>query len=47
MGVNGRAWAAEHLPWGVVAAQMAHAYEETVRDHRTYQQGHAKVAVVP
>jgi glycosyltransferase involved in cell wall biosynthesis len=33
MGINGRRWVAEHLPWKVVAAQMARAYEETVRSH--------------
>jgi glycosyltransferase involved in cell wall biosynthesis len=33
MGSNGRRWAAAHLPWKVVAAQMASAYEEIVRDH--------------
>lgn len=33
MGRNGRRWVAEHLPWKVVAAQMARAYEEIVRDH--------------
>jgi glycosyltransferase involved in cell wall biosynthesis len=35
MGINGRSWVAEHLPWKVVAAQMARAYEETVRVHNT------------
>jgi glycosyltransferase involved in cell wall biosynthesis len=35
MGINGRRWVAEHLPWKVVAAQMARAYEETVRVHNT------------
>lgn len=34
MGSNGRRWVAEHLPWHVVAAQMARAYEEIVWDHR-------------
>jgi len=33
MGSNGRRWVAEHLPWKVVAAQMARAYEDLVRDH--------------
>jgi len=33
MGSNGRRWVAEHLPWKVVAAQMARAYEDIVRDH--------------
>lgn len=33
MGNNGRRWVAEHLLWKVVAAQMASAYEEVVRDH--------------
>jgi len=28
MGNNGRTWVAENLPWKVVAAQMARAYEE-------------------
>jgi glycosyltransferase involved in cell wall biosynthesis len=28
MGSNGRSWVAENLPWKVVAAQMAGAYEE-------------------
>jgi glycosyltransferase involved in cell wall biosynthesis len=37
MGANGRRWVAEHLPWKVVATQMASAYEETVRHHRTRQ----------
>jgi glycosyltransferase involved in cell wall biosynthesis len=31
MGIKGRSWVAEHLPWKVVAAQMATAYAETVR----------------
>jgi len=30
MGTNGRRWAAEHLPWEIVAAQMVKAYEELV-----------------
>ncbi len=47
MGINGRRWVAEHLPWSVVAAQMAHAYEEIVRDRRTCQPSQAKVAVTP
>jgi len=47
MGTNGRRWVAEHLPWKVVAAQMAQAYEEIVRDHRTCQLSQAKVAVAP
>jgi glycosyltransferase involved in cell wall biosynthesis len=34
MGNNGRRWVAEHLPWNVVAAQMARAYEETIEYHR-------------
>jgi glycosyltransferase involved in cell wall biosynthesis len=34
MGGNGRRWVAERLPWEVVAAQMARAYEEIVRDQR-------------
>lgn len=34
MGSNGRRWVAEHLPWTVVAAQMANAYEEVIRDNR-------------
>ena len=34
MGNNGRRWVAEHLPWNVVAAQMARVYEETVKYHR-------------
>jgi glycosyltransferase involved in cell wall biosynthesis len=33
MGSNGRRWAAQHLPWEVVAAQMTRAYEDTVRGH--------------
>jgi glycosyltransferase involved in cell wall biosynthesis len=33
MGINGRRWVAETLPWNVVAAQMAKAYEETMRSH--------------
>jgi glycosyltransferase involved in cell wall biosynthesis len=33
MGSNGHRWVAEHLPWKIVAAQMAFAYEEIVRDH--------------
>ncbi len=33
MGIKGRSWVAEHLPWKVVASQMARAYEETVRGH--------------
>jgi glycosyltransferase involved in cell wall biosynthesis len=34
MGINGRRWVAEHLPWNIVAAQMASAYAEVVRDYR-------------
>jgi glycosyltransferase involved in cell wall biosynthesis len=33
MGSRGRRWVAEHLTWKIVAAQMASAYEEMVRDH--------------
>jgi glycosyltransferase involved in cell wall biosynthesis len=33
MGINGRRWVAEHLPWEIVAAQMVRAYEETLRGH--------------
>jgi glycosyltransferase involved in cell wall biosynthesis len=47
MGINGRRWVAEHLPWSVVAVQMARAYEEIVRDRRTCQPSQAKVAVAP
>jgi glycosyltransferase involved in cell wall biosynthesis len=42
MGSNGRRWVAEHLPWNVVAAQMARAYEETIRYH-----GEEKSAIRP
>lgn len=31
MGIDGRRWVAAHLPWNIVAAQMANAYEETIR----------------
>jgi len=34
MGGDGRRWVAEHLPWNVVAAQMARAYEETIEYHK-------------
>jgi glycosyltransferase involved in cell wall biosynthesis len=34
MGKNGRRWVAEHLPWSVVAAQMANVYAEVIRDHQ-------------
>ena len=37
MGNSGRRWVAEHLPWNVVAAQMANAYEEMKRDSRAYE----------
>ena len=40
MGNNGRLWVAEHLPWKIVAAQMAQAYKETIEYHRQ-----ARVAV--
>ncbi len=33
MGDNGRRWAAEHLAWDIVGAQMVRVYEEVVRDH--------------
>lgn len=33
MGSNGRRWVTEHLPWKVVAAQMARVYEDIVREH--------------
>jgi glycosyltransferase involved in cell wall biosynthesis len=35
MGNDGRRWVAEHLPWKVVAARMANAYAEVIRDNRT------------
>jgi glycosyltransferase involved in cell wall biosynthesis len=35
MGINGRKWVAEHLPWNVVAAQMVRAYEDTIKYHDT------------
>jgi glycosyltransferase involved in cell wall biosynthesis len=47
MGSNGRRWAAEHLPWGVVAAQMAHAYEDMVRERRARRLCQAEVALTP
>jgi glycosyltransferase involved in cell wall biosynthesis len=31
MGNNGRQWAAEHLLWSAVAAQMADAYKDTMQ----------------
>jgi hypothetical protein len=31
MGVNGRRWAAGHLTWGTVGAQMISAYQEILR----------------
>jgi glycosyltransferase involved in cell wall biosynthesis len=34
MGSNGRRWVADNLPWNVVAAQMARAYEEAIQYHR-------------
>jgi glycosyltransferase involved in cell wall biosynthesis len=37
MGDSGRRWVAEHLPWKVVAAQMARAYGEIVLERRTHQ----------
>jgi glycosyltransferase involved in cell wall biosynthesis len=47
MGSNGRRWAAEHLPWSVVAAQMAHAYEDMVRERRARRSCQAEVALTP
>jgi len=47
MGNNGRRWAAEHLPWSVVAAQMAHAYEDMVRERRARRLCQAEVALTP
>jgi glycosyltransferase involved in cell wall biosynthesis len=40
MGRNGRRWVAEHLPWSVVAAQMASAYGELVEDHSAREAFH-------
>jgi glycosyltransferase involved in cell wall biosynthesis len=42
MGINGRRWVAEHLPWKVVAAQMARAYDETVRSQNAYEVNYPK-----
>jgi len=35
MGRNGRRWVAEHLPWKIVAARMANAYQEMVEHHNS------------
>jgi glycosyltransferase involved in cell wall biosynthesis len=40
MGRHGRRWVAEHLPWSVVAAQMASAYGELVEDHSAREAFH-------
>ncbi len=45
MGANGRRWAAEHLPWSVVAAQMARAYEDIAGDRVVLRSSQAEVAV--
>ena len=45
MGANGRRWTAEHLPWSVVAAQMARAYEDIAGDRVVLRSSHAEVAV--
>jgi len=45
MGINGRRWVAEHLPWEVVAAQMARAYDETVRSQNAYEVNYPKTDV--
>jgi glycosyltransferase involved in cell wall biosynthesis len=45
MGSNGRRWVAEHLPWKVVAAQMARAYEDIVREHGRRQVSQERIAV--
>jgi len=45
MGSNGRRWVAAHLPWEVVAAQMARAYEDTVQDHLVRQASRTGVPV--
>jgi glycosyltransferase involved in cell wall biosynthesis len=38
MGNNGRKWVAENLPWKVVAAQMASAYEEVAHQYHHARQ---------
>jgi glycosyltransferase involved in cell wall biosynthesis len=45
MGCNGRRWVAEHLPWSVVATQMANAYEETARHYRARQASRAGIPI--
>jgi glycosyltransferase involved in cell wall biosynthesis len=45
MGRNGRKWVAEHLPWSVVAKQMADAYQEIARTSLVVRSGAARVAV--
>jgi glycosyltransferase involved in cell wall biosynthesis len=45
MGANGRRWTAEHLPWSVVAAQMARAYEDIASDRIVLRSSQAEVAV--
>jgi glycosyltransferase involved in cell wall biosynthesis len=47
MGSNGRRWVAEHLPWRVVAAQMARAYQEIVREHDARRASRAEIPVAP
>jgi glycosyltransferase involved in cell wall biosynthesis len=45
MGANGRRWTSEHLPWSVVAAQMARAYEDIAGDRVVLRSSQAEVAV--
>jgi glycosyltransferase involved in cell wall biosynthesis len=45
MGANGRRWTAEHLPWSVVAAQMARAYVDIAGDRVMLRSSHAEVTV--
>jgi glycosyltransferase involved in cell wall biosynthesis len=47
MGSNGRQWVAEHLPWRVVAAEMANAYGEIVRDHAARETSRVGIPVPP
>ena len=47
MGINGRRWVAEHLPWKVIGAQMTLAYEEIVLNHSARRESRAEIPVTP
>jgi hypothetical protein len=47
MGRNGRHWVAEHLPWKVVAAQMADAYQQIIEHHNSRRPSQLEAVAAP